>query len=290
LTMKSLERFAEYLRNTGKADLTIKGYRGDLAIFARWFEQARGEEFNPQNITAMDLRDYRSYLLTVKGDKASTVNRRLVAISRFMKWARAQGLTDTTPPERFLVRQETELAPKWLDRKEQNALLRAVRKERNKRDIALIELLLGTGLRLSESANLRLDDLDINPRKGWLHVREGKGSRPRDIPLNSRVRKLLDEYLAVREETKSEFVFQGQRGRLTGRGIYKVLQKYGYLARLDGCTPHTLRHTFGKNLVDAGISLDRVGHLMGHKSLDTTRIYTLPSKADLEMDVEMLAV
>lgn len=53
---------------------------------------------------------------------------------------------------------------------------------------------------------------------------------------------------------------------------------------------HTLRHTFGKNLVDAGVSLDRVGHLMGHKSLDTTRIYTLPSKADLEMDVERLAV
>lgn len=285
-----LDNFTQYLRNTGKADLTVKGYSADLAIFARWFEERRGEEFKPKNITAMDLRDYRSYLLTVKGYKASTVNRRLVAVSRFLKWAQAQGLTDTTPPERLLVRNDAELAPKWLNRKDQNALRRAVRKERSKRDIALIELLLGTGLRLAEVANLRLDDLDINPRKGWLHVREGKGSQPRDIPLNSRVRKVLDEYVAEREQTKSKFIFQGQRGPLTGRGIYKVVQKYAYLARLDGCTPHSLRHTFGKNLVDAGVSLDRVGHLMGHKSLDTTRIYTLPGKADLEVDVERLAV
>ena len=178
-----LDNFTQYLRNTGKAELTVKGYSADLAIFARWFEETRGEEFKPQNITAMDLRDYKSYLLTVKGYKASTVNRRLVAVSRFLKWAQAQGLTDTTPPERLLVRNDTELAPKWLNRKDQSAFRRAARKEGNKRDIALIELLLGTGLRLAGAANLRLGDLDINPRKGWLHVGAGKGSQPRDIPL-----------------------------------------------------------------------------------------------------------
>lgn len=71
--MEFLDHFTQYLRNTGKAELTVKGYTSDLAIFTRWFEETRREEFKPRNITAMDLRDYKPYLWTVRGYKAATV-------------------------------------------------------------------------------------------------------------------------------------------------------------------------------------------------------------------------
>jgi integrase/recombinase XerC len=68
-------------------------------------------------------------------------------------------------------------------------------------------------------------------------------------------------------------------------GVYYLVKKYGYGARIEDVSPHTLRHTFGKNLVDAGVSLDRVATLLGHSSLNTTRIYTVPSRADLQDSV-----
>jgi site-specific recombinase XerD len=75
---------------------------------------------------------------------------------------------------------------------------------------------------------------------------------------------------------------------LTTKGVAYVVRKYAYLAQLADCSVHTLRHTFGKNLTGKGVSLDRVGHLLGHASLDTTRIYTKPTQADLVRDVEKL--
>ena len=81
----------------------------------------------------------------------------------------------------------------------------------------------------------------------------------------------------------------GQRGLLNEAGINYLVTKYAYQVRLLDCTSHTLRHTFAKNLVDAGIPLDQVATLLGHESLDTTRVYTRPSKRDLEQAVRRAA-
>ena len=81
----------------------------------------------------------------------------------------------------------------------------------------------------------------------------------------------------------------GQRGPLNERGIDYLVRKYAYQARLENCTAHTLRHTFAKNLVDAGTPLDQVATLLGHESLDTTKIYTRPSRGDLERAVRRAA-
>lgn len=79
------------------------------------------------------------------------------------------------------------------------------------------------------------------------------------------------------------------REQLRPPGIYYLVKKYAYEARIEKITPHTLRHTFGKNLVDAGVPLDRIATLLGHSSLNTTRIYTVPSQADLQDAVETIA-
>jgi len=113
----------------------------------------------------------------------------------------------------------------------------------------------------------------------------------RKVPLNADVRKALKAWLEVRPEVDHDFLFVGQKkGPLGVQGIQRMVRKYARLAGLEGVTPHALRHTFGKNLVDAGVSLDRVARLMGHSSLDITAIYTRPGPEDLENAVERIAL
>jgi len=195
-----------------------------------------------------------------------------------------------------LLKEQKDTAPRWLDHKEQLALLRAVRKRESKRDLAIIQTLLGTGLRISELAALKVSDLEISERKGWLYVRKGKASKARDIPLDNKTRQVFSSYLQERPEDGTDLpageagrLFSGQRGPLSEAGINYLVTKYAYQARLEDCTPHTLRHTFGKTLVDAGVPLDQVATLMGHESLDTTKVYTRPSKTGLERAVRRAA-
>lgn len=288
---RTIDQYREHLIRVGKSPHTVKAYSQDLAGFSRWFEQTNGEGFNPQVVDSRDILEYRGYLLT-RGRTPATVNRRLIGLRGFFRWAKQEGLAGENPfeaVEKVLVKQQKDTAPRWLDRKEQLALLRAVRKGESKRDLAIIQTLLGTGLRISELVAMRVSDLDISERKTWLHVREGKGSKARDIPLDRRTRQALSVYLEERQGEGSERLFLGQRGPLNEAGINYLVNKYAYQARVENCTSHTLRHTFAKNLVDTGTPLDQVATLLGHESLDTTRVYTRPSKRDLEEAVRRAA-
>jgi integrase/recombinase XerC len=191
--------------------------------------------------------------------------------------------------ERVRVKEQKDVAPRWLSRKEQLGLLRAVRQGKNQRDLAIIQLMLGSGLRISETAALKVSDLELNDRSGWVHIRTGKGMKSRSIPLSVHVRKALQAYLRERSDEDEEDVFLGQRGPLSEWGIHAIVKKYAYQARLEDVTAHTLRHSFAKNLVDSSTSLDQVATLLGHESLDTTRIYTQPSERDLEQAVQRAA-
>ena len=113
----------------------------------------------------------------------------------------------------------------------------------------------------------------------------------RSVPRNVDARRAIQVYLEERPEVKGDRLFTGQRGKpLQPSGIYYLIKRYAYDAKLEDVIPHTLRHTFGKNLVDAGVPLDRVAQLRGHESVDTTRIYTTPSAQDLQREVEKVAL
>lgn len=285
------EQYQNHLIRVGKSPHTVRAYGQDLNAFARWFRQTNGDGFSPRAVDSRDIQEYKSHL-TVRGRAPATINRRLIALKRFFRWAKQEGLAEESPfevIEKILVKQQKNTAPRWLDRKEQLALLRAVRKAGSRRDLAIIQTLLGTGLRISELASLRVSDLEISERRGWLRVREGKGSKAREIPLDSKARQAISNYLEERPQDGSERLFLGQRGPLSEAGINYLVGKYAYQAKLEDCTSHTLRHTFAKNLVDAGTSLDQVATLLGHESLDTTRVYTRPSKRDLEKAVRQAA-
>jgi site-specific recombinase XerD len=110
--------------------------------------------------------------------------------------------------------------------------------------------------------------------------------------LDKQTRQALAIYLEERQRAlsaDSERLFLGQRGPISEPGINYLVTKYAYQARLEDCTSHTLRHSFAKNLVDADTPLDQVATLLGHESLDTTRVYTRPSQKDLERAVRRAA-
>jgi site-specific recombinase XerD len=286
-----IEQYQDYLTRVGKSPHTVRAYSQDVRGFIRWFEQTNGEDFHHRAVDSRDIQEYKGYL-TVMGRTPATVNRRLIALKGFFRWAKQEGLVEESPfevIEKVLVKQQKDTAPRWLDRQEQLALLRAVRKGKSKRDLAVIQTLLGTGLRISELAALKVSDVGVSDRKGQLRVREGKGSKAREIPLDNRTRRALSNYLEQRGEDETEQLFLGQRGPLSAAGINYLVNKYAYQAQLEECTSHTLRHTFAKNLVDSGTPLDQVATLLGHESLDTTRVYTRPSKRDLEQAVRRAA-
>jgi len=286
-----LQPFIEHLRSHDRSEQTIKSYSSDLKLFAEWFYETNSEELTPQSITPIDLREYKRYVLEDRGFKPATVNRRLASISAFCKWTQEQGLVDANPCDEISIVPEVRTAPKWLTKREQYALIRAVQKANRSRDETLIMLMLHTGLRVSEVSNLRMADISISARKGEVAVRAGKGEKFRTVPLNLNVRNALQAYLSVRPSVDHDYLFVGQKEeRLRSPGIYYLIKKYAYDARIEAISPHTLRHTFGKNLVDGGVPLDRVATLLGHESLNTTRIYTTPSASDLQEAVERIAV
>ena len=177
---KSLtEQYRDYLTQVGKSPRTVRAYGDDVASFAKWFEQTTGEGFHPSLVDPRDILEYRGFLLR-QGKAPATVNRRLDALRNFFRWAKREKLITDSPfdlLENVSVKEQQDIAPRWLDLKEQLALLRAVRKGGDLRDLAIIQTLLGTGLRVSELAALTLSDLELSERKGVLHVRQGKGTK-----------------------------------------------------------------------------------------------------------------
>jgi len=154
------------------------------------------------------------------------------------------------------------------------------------RSASLFEL--STPLRVSELCALDVSDIVLNERSGSVVVRYGKGGKRREIPLNATARRALKAWLKVRGSGPGSLFTSRRGGGITPRGVEYMVARYAYDARLEDVTPHTLRHTFCKQLVDAGESLDRVAILAGHASLNTTARYTRPTVRDQEAAVGKL--
>ncbi len=281
--------FVQDLQRQEVAAKTVVNYRSDLRCFARWFHGVNDEPFTAAAVTPTDLRDYRSFLIQDERRLPATVNRRLAALRKFFTWARATARIDDLPTAAVKGVEASPRAPKALEKRELDRLLRAVEKEGKKRDLAMVLTLRHTGLRVSELCALRLGDIDLGDRKGSVTVRSGKGSKFRVVPLNVDARNALLDYLVVRPAVSDDHLFIGQRHEgLSPQAVENQVTKYARLAGLTDVTPHTLRHSFGKGLLDSGVDLVAVAALLGHSRLETTAIYTHPSTRDLEHAVQRL--
>lgn len=249
-------------------------------------------------MTPTDIYLYRAWLQERQA-KPATTNRQLAAIRAYAKWSQESGQTSGDPMRGVKLIQSQKLAPKWLDRGQQHNLISAAEKALNaaetesarmlaQRDLTILQTLLNTGIRIGELCALAREDISLSPKKGKLVVKLGKGERRREIPLNADARKALNDWLNVRGRDNGP-LFSGKRGEgITGSGIHRRLVELGRIAKVE-VHAHSLRHSFAKNLIDSGVSLEKVASLLGHSSLDTTRIYTTPGERDLEAAVERLA-
>ena len=133
-----------------------------------------------------------------------------------------------------------------------------------KRNLAILRTLQHTGLRVGELCDLRLSDVLISERKGSVTVRSGKGGKHRVVPLNVDARKAISDYQEVRPKVADDHLFIGQRGEpLRPQGVELIVAKYARLAGLENVTPHVLRHSFAKQVLDAGTDLVAVARLLG---------------------------
>src|SRR5215207_2967187 len=232
-------RFIADLERQETSPKTRAAYRLDLLHFAGWFAHTVGERFSPEAVTPTDVREYRGYLLNVEKRQPSTVNRRLAALRRFFQWAKATGLAKELPTDNVKGVASAARAPRWLEKREVDRLIRTVERHGNTRDLAIVLTLRHTGIRVSELCSLTLGDVETSERKGSLTVRSGKGSKFRALPLNVDARQAITAYLKVRPTISVDHLFIGQRGQgISSRAVELLVAKYGRLAGLEDVTPH----------------------------------------------------
>ncbi len=286
-----LEAFETWLREQDRSAVTVRGYLADLRQFAAWFEGTNGKALRVEEVTPADVREYRGWLQAVRKASAATMRRHLMAIRAYCRWGMAAGRIERDPTVRIKAPREANLSPGWLTKQEQYRLVREAergiaaadtvnRRRLAVRDWALVVFLLNTGLRIAEACALTWADVQIGERSGWVVVRGGKGDKTRRVPLNAEARKVLKTWQEEGGDAGSVF-------GLTASGAYRRLAEMGRRAGVE-VHPHTLRHTLAKNLVDAGVGLHEVAALLGHSSLNTTRVYVTPGERDLERAMRVL--
>ncbi len=233
------------------------------------------------------VRDYKTYLKIERQAKPTSVNLALAAIDHFYQFIgndRPHVQRESLPTQ----------APRALKPEEQKAVLRAIERTSSARDKAITQLLFYTAIRLGECVALDLDDVRVSARKGVVIIRSGKGDTYREVPLNAEVREALRVWLKERNKRFSQtsdtaFFLNASGKRLSARAIDLVIRRIGVDARLE-LSAHVLRHTCLTNLVRGGNDLVLVAEIAGHKRLETTRRYSLPSIEDRERAMEELRV
>jgi site-specific recombinase XerD len=292
-----LTAFAGHLESKGCSALTIKAYLSDVRAFAVWFTEENRQALTPDLITSTDLRAYRRWALENKVAPA-TFNRRRATLSRLIEWAQAEGFLTYNPLAEVSNLPQADKAPRWLVANEIHRLLRQVELHVNGavtgparvqalRDQAVVAMMLYAGLREGEVSQLDAGDVTISERKGRVIVRRGKGDKRREVPLCSEARRALRLYLDASQITDGP-LFRGKGGaRLGVKGIQDRVFALRQAAGLEEhVTPHALRHTFAKRILNGGGQLTEVKQLLGHERLETTARYVMPGWDDLEDAVE----
>jgi integrase/recombinase XerC len=276
---------AEFLTHLGleknASDKTVKSYREDLTqalAFCR--DKLKKNHVDPRDWTTRLLRSFVAWLHDQQYAK-STIARRLAAVRSFGKFLCRQGVLAANPAQSLRGPRQEKKLPHFLTVADVQKLLAAPPDAdwAGRRDRAILETLYSAGIRVSELVGLDILDADLND--GVITVR-GKGKKERLALLGPEAKTALSRWLDDRGEVlertakESPAVFLNKDGgRLTTRSVGRLLVKYLHTAGLDPRTsPHTLRHSFATHMLDAGADIRGVQELLGHKSLNTTQVYT----------------
>ena len=278
-----LSNFVQSL--TSVSDSTASVYKRDLKSFIEWC--------NSQKLTApseVSRRNLRYYLAWLQENDYSrrTISRKASSLRRYFKWAQHKSLIDSNPTVNLQTQGGKSKLPRVLKKQELQVLLDNPRPKtlndgiRKFRDDAILELLYGSGLRVSELCNLKFNQIDS--KRQLLQI-EGKGRKERLVPLSRRSIQCLELWLKngrpemIGTEENHDFVFVNMRCKqITPRDVRRLLDRRSSVP----VNPHALRHTFATHLLDGGADLREVQELLGHSDLSSTQIYTHVSKDRLK--------
>ena len=270
----------------GRSQNTLTAYRRDLTAYWAWLCERGTPDLDA--VTGPELDAYVAHLRG-RGLAPSSVARALVAVRSLHRFRTEEGLAETDPSGTVEAPRVPAGLPKALSEADITALLDAVVGEDPvaRRDRALLELLYGTGARISEACALRLGDLDLESSLIRLF---GKGAKERVVPIGRMARTALLAWLTEggrgamapqqwARRGDAEAVFLNQRGgKLSRQGAWSIVRRHGDAAGLgDRLTPHVLRHSCATHMLDHGADIRAVQELLGHASISTTQVYTLVS-------------
>ncbi|MEX2626300.1 MAG: site-specific tyrosine recombinase XerD [Ilumatobacteraceae bacterium] len=282
-------RYIDHLRaERGLAGNTIEAYRRDLARYADYLAEVGIGD--PRQAQPDDLEAYVGWLRGRRGEAGrvyaeSSVARMVVGVRGFHRFLAREGLADEDVSSDVTTPRAARTLPKALSVQAVETLLAAPVGDGPLvgRDRAMLELLYGAGLRISELTGLDIDDVDRVDR--LVRVR-GKGDKQRIVPYGEPAAAAVDAWLvgarpALAGRVPALFL-NARGGRLTRQGAWKLLRSHAERVGLgDHVSPHTLRHSFATHLLDGGADVRAVQELLGHASVTTTQIYTLVSRAAL---------
>ena len=273
-----VEAFLNSRRRENVSGNTLRAYAADLRQFL---------DYLPRGAAEIDLLLLRGWLADLYDRKLSPVSmrRKVAALRSFLRFLVKEGVVPANTARFLGAPKAPKKIPRVMTAEQANNLLDAVptREERQQvaRDVAILEMLYGCGVRVSELVGLNLEDIDF--AEGWLRVR-GKGRKERQVPLPSKAAAALERYLAQRKPASGERgIFLNQGGaRLTDRSVRNIVKFYATLLAGDSSVhPHSFRHAYATHLLGDGADLRSIQELLGHARLSTTQLYTKVSLEDL---------
>lgn len=283
-----LEEYLVHLKiERDLADNSIESYQRDIQKYIDFLDTEKVTAWNK-----IDRYDIVLFLQRLKEDGKSdnSIIRMTSSLRQFHQFLRQEKITETDAMQYVQTPKKAELLPKVLSFNEVERLLETpdVEKEIGLRDRAILEVMYGTGLRISELVHLEMDELHLT--MGFIQT-VGKGNKERILPIGGEAVRWLNDYLAdsrplfeSRAAEESPYVFLNARGKgLSRQGVWKNLKKTVQEAGIkQNVTPHMLRHSFATHLLENGADLRIVQELLGHSDISTTQIYTHITKARMK--------
>lgn len=279
---EAIELFLRTLaEEKGYASNTIVAYRNDLVQF-HTFEADVHHRAAWNEVTKEDLFSYVRWLRDDQEYAAATVARKVAAVKSFFHHLTQQGALPHDPTEKLDSPRVRKYMPVSLSEEEVQQLLRAPLRgngARSLRDAALLELLYATGMRVSEIVNLDLDQIDLERRS--VHCVARNRHKGRVLPFYRRAAEALRAYLTegrpslVRNDGEPALFLNHRGQRLTRQGLWLIIKRYVKQTGIKTTvTPHTLRHSFARHMLNGGADVHEVQGLLGHANVSTTQVYT----------------
>jgi integrase/recombinase XerD len=273
--LKFLQQEYKYSSNT------IAAYKNDLGQFVSYLQANNSNNAgNWQSIGADKINDYVTYMKD-QPYASSSVARKVAAVKSFFNYLQSNQIIQDNPTIDIDSPKVKKRLPKTLSAKEVEMLLEAPankKSPKNLRDMALLNMLYSTGMRVTEVVSLRLEDIDLENNVLYC---PGKDDQVRELPFDQNTRDILANYIEegrpflVKDKDENAMFLNHRGQQLTRQGLWLIIKAYAKEANLSvAVTPHTLRHSFAAHKLDSGSDLQEVQKLLGHANISTTQIYT----------------